>query len=77
MLIAGDQTVKCITAIKLLYLYLNLGLSIELDSRSYSFTSIPFLTNSHYCIALVMTKFDTFKYLFHKIQKHILPVENT
>jgi hypothetical protein len=37
-------TVKCRTAIKALFLYLNLGLSVMLDILSCSFTSIYFLT---------------------------------
>jgi len=38
-------TVKCKTAIKALFLYTNLCLSVKLDSLSCSFTSISFLTN--------------------------------
>jgi hypothetical protein len=47
MLIIKDPivTVKCRTAIKMLFLYFNLCLSIMFDSLSSSFTSISFLTN--------------------------------
>jgi len=38
-------TVKCRTAIKVLLLYFNLHLSVEVDSLSCSFTTISFLTN--------------------------------
>jgi hypothetical protein len=38
-------TVKCRTAIKVLFLFLNLCLSVKLDSHSVSCTSISFLIN--------------------------------
>jgi succinate dehydrogenase hydrophobic anchor subunit len=39
-------TVKCRTAIKVMFLYFNLCLSVTLNSLSCSFTSISFLTTS-------------------------------
>jgi hypothetical protein len=39
-------TVKCMTVIKLLFLYFNLCLSVRLSSLSCAFTSIYFLTNN-------------------------------
>ena len=58
VLIVEDPTVtiKCRTAIKILFLYFNLCLSVKFDSLSCSFTSILFLTNlyvssnKHYCL---------------------------
>jgi hypothetical protein len=47
-------TVTCRTAIKALFLYFNLCLSVMLDSLSCSFTSISFLPNcSHFHVCLV------------------------
>jgi hypothetical protein len=40
-----DHNVKCRTAIKVLFLYFNLCLSVKLDSFSCSFTSMFFLTD--------------------------------
>jgi hypothetical protein len=41
-------TVECGTAIKILFLYFNLCLSVMLDSMSCSFTSISFLIKTQY-----------------------------
>ena len=38
-------TVKCRTAIKVLFLYIKMCLRVMLNSCSFSFTSISFLTN--------------------------------
>jgi hypothetical protein len=46
MLVVEYSTVKCRTAIKFLFLYFKLCLSVMLDSLSCSFTSISFLTIS-------------------------------
>jgi hypothetical protein len=41
-------TVKCRTAIKAMFLYFNMPLSVNLESFSCSYTSISFLTKSRY-----------------------------
>ena len=50
LLIVEDPTVtvKCGTAIKALFLYMNLYLYVMLDSLSFSFISIPSLINQLY-----------------------------
>ena len=50
-------TVKCRTAIKVMFLYINSCLSIMIDRLSCSFTSISFLTNS-LIILLIPSQFS-------------------
>jgi len=58
--------VRCRTAIKALFLYFNLCLSVMFDSLSCSFTSISFLTNllKHVCMCT---------WLLFNFCRHVIP----